>query len=136
MYCASQYTAHTYQNWANSSPMMQSSDPGLAHSVTFTGMALMLSFKQRLTKLCHITLGPHDAGFWAKHPSLTLPAPSRGEPSRHLGSNYQQGVSILSPLIANLSGLWGTSMQVMHGCPRDHFQDHKEASGILKIIKS
>ena len=42
MYFASQYTAHTYQNWANSSPMMQSSDPGLAHSVTFTGMALRL----------------------------------------------------------------------------------------------
>ena len=40
MYCASQYTAHTYQNWANSSPMMHSSDPGLARSVTFTGMAL------------------------------------------------------------------------------------------------
>ena len=24
-----------------------------------------------------ITLGPHEAGIWAKHPSLTLPAPSR-----------------------------------------------------------
>ena len=40
MYCAYQYTAHIYQNWANSSPMMQSSDPGLTHSATFTGMAL------------------------------------------------------------------------------------------------
>ena len=40
MYCASQYTAYTHRNWANSSPMMQSSDQGLAHSITFTGMAL------------------------------------------------------------------------------------------------
>ena len=40
MYCASQYTAHTYQNWANSSPMMHSSAPGLARSGIFTGMAL------------------------------------------------------------------------------------------------
>ena len=38
-----------------------------------------------------ITLGPHEAGIWAKHPSLTIPAPSRGEPSRHLGSRYQRG---------------------------------------------
>ena len=45
------------------------------------------------------------------------PAPGRGEPSRHLGSSYQRGVSILSPLIADLSGLWGSSMQVMHGRP-------------------
>ena len=37
-----------------------------------------------------IMLGPHEAGVWAKHPSLTIPAPSRGEPSRHLGSNYQR----------------------------------------------
>ena len=81
-------------------------------------------------------LGPREAGVWAKHPSLTLPAPSMGEPSRHIGSSYQQGVSILSPLIADLSGLWGSSMQVMHGRPRDYFQDDKEASGILKINKS
>ena len=79
-----------------------------------------------------IMLGPHEAGVWAKHPSLTLPAPSRGEPSRHLGSSYQQGVSILSPLIADLSGLWGSSMIA----PKDYFEDDKEASGILKIIKS
>ena len=62
-----------------------------------------------------ITLGPHEAGVWVKHPSLTIPVPSSGEPSRHLGSSYQRGVSILSPLIADLSGLWGSSMQVMHG---------------------
>ena len=65
-----------------------------------------------------ITLGSHEAGIRAKHPSLTLPAPNRGEPSRHLGSSYQQGVPILSPLIADLSGLWGSSMQVMHGRPQ------------------
>ena len=68
-----------------------------------------------------ITLGPHEAGVWAKHPSLTIPAPSSGEPSRHLGSSYQRGVSILSPLIADLSGLWGSSMQVMHGRPQGLF---------------
>ena len=69
----------------------------------------------------HITLGPHEAGVWAKHPSLTIPAPSSGKPSRHLGSSYQRGVSILSPLIADLSGLWGSSMQVMHGRPQGLF---------------
>ena len=68
-----------------------------------------------------IMLGPHEAGVWAKHPSLKLSAPSREEPSRHLGSSYQQGVSILSPLIAYLSGLWGSSMQVMHGHPQGLF---------------
>ena len=45
-------------------------------------------------------------------------------------------VSILSPLIADLSGLWGSSMQVMvMVAPRGYFQDDKEASGILKIMK-
>ena len=73
-------------------------------------------------------------GIWAKHPGLTLPAGT--ETSRHLGPSYQQGVPILSPLIADLSGLWGSPMQVMHGRPRDYFQDDQEASGILKIIKS
>ena len=68
-----------------------------------------------------ITLGPREACVWAKHPSLTIPVPSRGEPSRHLGSSYQQGVSILSPLIADFSGLWGSSMQVMHGRPQGLF---------------
>ena len=68
-----------------------------------------------------ITLGPHEAGIWVKHPSLTFPAPSRGAPSRHLGSSYQQGVPILSPLIADLSGLLGASMQVMHGRPQGLF---------------
>ena len=62
--------------------------------------------------------------------------PAGTETSRHLGSSYQQGAPILSPLIADLSGLWGSSMQVMHGHPRDYFQDDQEASGILKIIKS
>ena len=66
-----------------------------------------------------ITLGPHEAGIWVKHPSLTLPAGT--ETSRHLGSSYQQGVPILSPLIADLSGLWGSSMQVMHGRPQGLF---------------
>ena len=67
-------------------------------------------------------LRPHEAGVWAKHPSLTLPAPSRVEPSRHLGSSYQQGVYILSPLIADsVSDLWGSSMQVMHGHPQGLF---------------
>ena len=76
-----------------------------------------------------IMLGPHEAGVWAKHPSLTT---SRGEPSRHLGPSYQRGESILSPLIADLSGLCRSCM-VAH---RDYFQDDKDASGILKIIKS
>ena len=31
------------------------------------------------------------------------------------------GASILSPLIADLSGLWGSSMQVMHGRPQGLF---------------
>ena len=40
--------------------------------------------------LC-ITLGHHEAGVWAKPPSLKIPATSRGDPSRHLGSSYQRG---------------------------------------------
>ena len=28
--------------------------------------------------------------------------------------------------IADLSGLWGSSMQVMHGRPKDFFQDDKD----------
>ena len=32
--------------------------------------------------------------------------------------------------------MWDSSMQVMHGRPRGYFQDDKETSGILKIIKS
>ena len=40
-------------------------------------------------------------------------------------------------MIADLGGLWGSSMQVMYGRPKGIiFQDDKEASGILKIIKS
>ena len=69
--------------------------------------------------MSYIMLGPHEAGVWAK--TAQFDAPSRGEPSRHLGSRYQQGVSILSPLIADLGGLWGSSMQVMHGHPQGLF---------------
>ena len=81
---------------------------------------LVVGNRNGMFRYC-ITLGPHEAGVWAKHPSLMLPAPSRGEPSRHLGSSYQQVVSILSPLIADLSGLWGSSMQVTHGRPEGLF---------------
>ena len=82
-----------------------------------TGQALGITTRRPQ----HITRGPHEAGVWAKHPSLMIPAPSRGEPSRHLGSSYQRGMFILSPLIADLSGLWGSSMQVMHGRPQGLF---------------
>ena len=94
----------------------------------FRKQYLLISYHTWHVPLCgvsldhySITLGPHEAGVGAKHPSLTLPCPSRGEPSRHLGSSYQQGVSLLSPLIADLSGLWGSSMQVMHGRPQGSF---------------
>ena len=42
-------------------------------------------------------------------------------PKFYLGSSYQRGVSILSPLIADLSGLWDSSMQVMHDRPQELF---------------
>ena len=95
-----------------------------------------LTTQMVITSCVWIMLGPHEAGVWAKHPSLTIPAPSRGEPSRHLGSSYQHGVSILSPFVADLSGLWGSSMQVMHGRPQGLFSRWQGGSGILKIIKS
>ena len=103
----------------------------------FRKQYLLISYHTWHVPLCgvsldhySITLGPHEAGGGAKHPSLTLTGPSRGEPSRHLGSSYQQGVSILSPLIADLRCPWGSCRSCMVA-PRDHFQDDKGASGIL-----
>ena len=45
-------------------------------------------------------------------------------------------LSILSPLIADLSGCGAHPCRSCMVAPRDYFQDDKEASGILKIIKS
>ena len=81
-----------------------------------------------------ITLGSHEACVRAKHPSLTIPAPSRGEPNRHLGSSYQQGVSCLHCLLTWVAcGAHPCRSSMV--APGDYFQDNKEASGIL-IIKS
>ena len=48
-----------------------------------------------------------------------LPAGER--PADTLAPAFQQGVPILSPLIADLSGLLGASMQVLHGRPQGLF---------------
>ena len=71
-------------------------------------------------------LAHYTRASWGRcHPSLRIPAPDRGEPSRHLvpaiSGGGGGGVSILSPLMADLSGLWGSSMRVMHGRPQGLF---------------
>ena len=72
-------------------------------------------------------LHQHNAkASWGPVSGLNIPVwrsqlPAGTETSRHLGSSYQQGVPILFPLIADLSGLWGSSMQVMHGRPQGLF---------------
>ena len=78
----------------------------------------------------NITLGPHEAGVWAKHPSLTIPAPSTLAPA--ISGRCPSCLHWLLTWVACGAHPSKSCMVV----PRDYFQNDKEASGILKIIKS
>ena len=82
----------------------------------------------------HITLGPHEAGVWAKHPSLTLPA---GEsPADTLAPAISRGCPSCLHWLLTWVACGAHPCRSCMVAPRDYFQDDKEASGILKIIKS
>ena len=75
-----------------------------------------------------ITLGPHEAGVWAKHPRLTIPAPSRAD-------TLAPAISRGCPSCLHWLLTWvACGAHPCRSCvvaPRDYFQDDKGASGIL-----
>ena len=85
----------------------------------------------------NITLGPHEAGIWAKHPSLTLPAPSRyGDQQTPCLQLSAGGCPSCLHWLLTWVACGAHPCRSCMVAPRDYFQDDQEASGILKIIKS
>ena len=89
---------------------------------------------REMTNVLGITLGLYEAGIWAKHPSLMLPA---GEsPADTLAPAISRGCPSCLHWLLTWVACGAHPCRSCMVAPRDYFYDGKEASGILKIIKS